>query len=67
MRLDEKERTLMIACYTGLTNEGLETFDSIYFPVAIEDILSMFVETLANELNIYGKDDSNTFYFRIQW
>ena len=61
MRLEDRELTLMMAGFTGLTNEELETFGSIYFPITKEDILSILVEALSNELQGYGMDDSTMF------
>lgn len=61
MGLKERELTLMMAGFTGLTNEELESFASIYFPVVKEDILSILVEALANELYGYGMDESTMF------
>ena len=61
MGLKERELILMMAGFTGLTNEELESFASIYFPVAKEDILSILVEALENELYGYGMDDSTMF------
>lgn len=61
MGVEDRELTLMMAGFTGLTNEELETFGSMYFPVAKEDILSILVEALSNELQGYGMDDSTMF------
>ena len=61
MNLEERELTLMMAGFTGLTNEELETFGSIYIPVGKEEILSILVEALSNELQGYGMDDSTMF------
>ena len=51
MGLKERELTLMMAGFIGLINEELESFASIYFPVAKEDILSILVEALVNYMN----------------
>ena len=61
MGLEERELTLMMAGFTGLTNEEQETFGSIYIPVGKEEILSILVEALSNELQGYGMDDSTMF------
>jgi len=61
MGLEERELTLMMAGFTGLTNEEQETFGSIYIPVGKEEILSILVEALSNELQAYGMDDSTMF------
>lgn len=43
MGLEERELTLMMAGFTGLTNEEQETFGSIYIPVGKEEILSLYL------------------------
>ncbi len=61
MDLEQREQTLMIAGFTGLTNEELETNGTIYFPIAKDEILSMLSEALINELQGYGMDESFMF------
>ena len=61
MDLEHRELTLMMAGFTGLTNEELETNGTLYFPIAKDKILSMLSEALINELLGYGMDDSYMF------
>lgn len=61
MDLEQRELTLMLAGFNGLTNEELETNGTLYFPVAKDEILSMLCEALINELLGYGMDDSYMF------
>ena len=61
MDLNQRELTLMMAGFTGLTNEELETNGTLYFPIAKEDVLSLLIEALRNELQNYGMDDSTLF------
>ena len=61
MELEERELTLMLAGFTGLTNEELETNGTLYFPIAKDEILSMLSEALINELQGYGMDESFMF------
>ena len=44
MDLEQRELTLMLAGFNGLTNEELETNGILYFPVAKGEILSMLCE-----------------------
>ena len=61
MDLEQRELTLMLAGFNGLTNEELETNGTLYFPVAKDEILSILCEALINELLGYGMDDSYMF------
>ena len=61
MELEERELTLMLAGFTGLTNEELETNGTLYFPIAKDEILSMLSEAFINELQGYGMDESFMF------
>lgn len=61
MDLEHRELTLMMAGFTGLTNEELETNGTLYFPVAKKNILAELIEALRNELQGYGMDDSTMF------
>ena len=61
MDLEQRELTLMLAGFNGLTNEELETNGTLYFPVAKVEILSLLCEALINELQGYGMDDSYVF------
>ena len=57
MDLDHRELTLILAGFTGLTNEELETHDTLYFPVPKKDLLDLLIECLRNELAYYGMDE----------
>ena len=61
MDLEHRELTLMMAGFTGLTNEELETNGTLYFPITKEDVLSLLSEALLNEFLGYGMDDSYMF------
>ncbi len=61
MDLNQRELTLMMAGFTGLTNEELETNGTLYFPVAKEEILPWLIEALVNELQYYGMMDDLMF------
>ena len=61
MDVDQRELTLMLAGFTGLTNEELETTGTLYFPMSKKDILDLLVEALRNEMDGYGMDDSLMF------
>ena len=61
MDVDQRELTLMLAGFTGLTNEELETTGTLYFPMSKKDILDLLVEALRNEMAGYGMDDSLMF------
>lgn len=61
MDLNQRELTLMMAGFTGLTNEELETNGTLYFPVSKKEMLDLLIEALRNELQGYGMDDSTMF------
>ena len=61
MTLDERELTLMLAGFTGLTNEELDDAGTIYVPIAKQRLVEEFQEALANEMGFNGMDDSVTF------
>ena len=61
MDLEQRELTLMMAGFTGLTNEELETNGTLYFPVPKKDILDMLIEALNNEEAGYGMDETTMF------
>ena len=61
MDLEQREQTLMLAGFTGLTNEELETHATLYFPVPKKDLLDLLVECLRNELAYYGMDETTMF------
>ena len=61
MTLDERELTLMLAGFSGLTNEELEDTGTIYSPIAKSQLVEEFQDALANELGFHGMDDSTMF------
>ena len=61
MNVEQRELTLMLAGFTGLTNEELESSGTLYFPIPKKDILDFLVECLRNEVAGYGMDDSIMF------
>ena len=61
MTLDERELTLMLAGFSGLTNEELEDTGTIYSPIAKSQLVEEFQDALANELGFHGMDDSTVF------
>lgn len=61
MDLEQREITLMLAGFTGLTNEELEINGTLYFPVTKDRILVELCEALRNELQGYGMIDGTMF------
>lgn len=61
MTLDERELTLMLAGFTGLTNEELDENGTFYVPLDKDRLVEEFQEALSNEVAYNGMDE-NTFF-----
>lgn len=61
MELSDRELTLMLAGFTGLTNEELESSATLYFPVPKKNLLNLLEDCLVNELTGYGFEETTSF------
>lgn len=61
MTLDERELTLMLAGFTGLTNDELDGNGTLYVPIDKKQLVEEFQEALTNEMGFHGMDDSTIF------
>lgn len=61
MTLDERELTLMLAGFTGLTNDELDGNGTIYVPIDKKQLVEEFQEALTNEMGFHSMDDSTVF------